>query len=674
MEPDSAPVVSDNTSRKQKVHVTGNFLRSTTGTQAVPRSNTDKLKAFMKSYSLANVMALVVLVDAYCTIKVIDARALSIPADPVFIWISDACLVLYSLEILGLIGLFGVPVLRDWMTLLDIVIVACGWVELIIDIIGTGTGLGFRIAVLRAMRLIRIFRLTRLLKRFRPLKELHKLVVMMATCFRTLLWSSILCFVVMTVWSMLMVETIYPALLEMWKDNGTFDDCPQCRRAMASVMDANLLLFKTVIAGDSWGEIAVPVIQEYPATAVIFVGSLLTLVCGILNVIVAVVVDTFADARQNDLQTLAEEMEEEIDHDRKELAKLFDKIDTDGSGQLTLEELVEGACEDPAFQSRLRVMDIDENDLECLFHMIDLDQSGTVEAAEFIEPLSRWAHDSKTAPRFIKYNMLQTMHLQEDLYNLSAECFKQLAARIDELAVQVSDMSSKQPAKSVKTPEALPEVLANVSTQCSSNSVENAGQVFGHVAPNVKSEETCVEMHQSRPSTRKELEAPFTSQTTAMTGRLENTIIALLEASMVKLEAKLDLVLRDRRGQDNLMERNRITSLEGNSGIEGPQDRTTRPRSPEVMSPKWSNEPQIQETFKTRGQRAWSKTPMLHPEAFRSMYLGGRGRRVSNRGILSEDLLRPVMNMSINPFDYRTIRSAPLAAPNSAQNARTMDL
>ena len=27
--------------------------------------------------------------------------------------------------------------------------------------------------------------------------------------------------------------------------------------------------------------------------------------------------------------------------------------------------------------------------------------------------LARWAHDSKTAPRFIKYNMLQSMHLQE---------------------------------------------------------------------------------------------------------------------------------------------------------------------------------------------------------------------------------------------------------------------
>ena len=32
-----------------------------------------------------------------------------------------------------------------------------------------------------------------------------------------------------------------------------------------------------VIAGDGWGLIAVPVIEKYPATAVIFVGSLLTL-------------------------------------------------------------------------------------------------------------------------------------------------------------------------------------------------------------------------------------------------------------------------------------------------------------------------------------------------------------------------------------------------------------
>eukprot|EP00435_Cladocopium_sp_Y103_P041717 s1365_g11.t1 len=55
---------------------------------------------------------------------------------------------------------------------------------------------------------------------------------------------------------------------------------PPRRLFCFEVMDANLLLFKTVIAGDGWGTIAVPVIEAYPATAVIFVGSLLTLVFG----------------------------------------------------------------------------------------------------------------------------------------------------------------------------------------------------------------------------------------------------------------------------------------------------------------------------------------------------------------------------------------------------------
>lgn len=92
----------------------------------------------------------------------------------------------------------------------------------------------------------------------------------------------------MTVWAMLIVEWIHPCVLSLQSKFGTFDDCEQCLRATSSVMDANLLLFKTVIAGDSWGLLAVPVIEEYPLAAVIFMGSLLTLVFGVLNLIVAV--------------------------------------------------------------------------------------------------------------------------------------------------------------------------------------------------------------------------------------------------------------------------------------------------------------------------------------------------------------------------------------------------
>ena len=53
-------------------------------------------------------------------------------------------------------------VLRDWMMVVDIIIVGCGWAEIIIS--SAAGNFGFRTAVLRALRLVRIFRLIRLLQ------------------------------------------------------------------------------------------------------------------------------------------------------------------------------------------------------------------------------------------------------------------------------------------------------------------------------------------------------------------------------------------------------------------------------------------------------------------------------------------------------------------------------
>ncbi|CAE7236582.1 Cacna1c, partial [Symbiodinium microadriaticum] len=405
---------------------------------------------FVTNYYVGNIMAGVVLVDAVCTWVDIDARAAGLSYPPEFFMVfSDISLALYSTEVLLLLigkGLCGVLV--DWMALLDVTIVLCGYLEVVLNAVAPADVTN-SLSVMRALRLARIFRLLRLFKRIRALRELQKLVTMMATCLRTLVWSFLLCFVIMLIWAMLLVEVVHPIIQDMVEDgHEIISNCPYCRTSTSSVMEAALLLFKTVIAGDSWGQVAVPVILRNPETAFIFVGSLLSLVFGVLNIIVAVVVDTFAEARQNDILNLAEEMEQDIEKDREALGKLFARIDKDGSGQLSLDELIRGARRDPVFQSRLRVMDIDENDLQQLFSMIDVDNNGTIEVGEFIGPLSRWVHDSKTAPRFIKYNMLQTMQLQEDLYSLSKHYFGHLAERIDTLAAQLSIMRGGVPSDS----------------------------------------------------------------------------------------------------------------------------------------------------------------------------------------------------------------------------------
>ncbi|CAE7191248.1 CACNA1C [Symbiodinium necroappetens] len=392
----------------------------------------------MTNSYISNLMAAVVLLDAYCTCADIDARAAGEDPALELAILSDVCLGLYTLELVVLTCLQGCSVFKDWLALLDLTIVLCGYLELLLNFLAPGDIVG-NLGILRALRLVRIVRLMRLLRRIRALRELHKLVTMMATCLKALLWSFVFCFGIMTVWAMLMVEIVHPIIRDM-----TFEQCDDCSTAVASVMRANLLLFKTVIAGDSWGDIAVPVIESNPYTAFIFMGSLLTLVFGVLNLIVAVVVDTFAEAREQDVLNLAQEMDQNVEDDRKNLQRLFNRIDADGSGRLTLDELIEGARRDPELQSRLRVMDIDEVDLQQLFEMIDVHREGAVEAQEFIAPLSRWVHDSKTAPRFIKYNMVRTMQNQEELFDLSRDYFDFLAMRVDSLSESLQKLTAAQ--------------------------------------------------------------------------------------------------------------------------------------------------------------------------------------------------------------------------------------
>eukprot|EP00439_Symbiodinium_sp_Y106_P080213 s44_g18.t6 len=355
---------------------------------------------------IPNIVAGVIVFDLIVTCIDIDERAAGrLPFVKLEVMI--VCIVVYTMEFALNTWLLKLKFLRELTTWLDAFVLVCGWVELIIYQMGREDLYFFR--DIRMLRVVRICRLANLIRKTRSLRELRKMITMFSTCARTLAWSLLFCFGMMTMWAMLLVELVNPLCCL------TDAACTQCSKATGSIMEANLLLFKTVIAGDSWGTIAVPIIEAAPLTAIIFCGSLLTLVFGVLNLVVVVVVDTFAETRDRDMMNLAEELEFTHEDDKKQLLKMFERIEREDEHEdgVTLSELIQGVRKDRELQSRLRVMDIDEVDLEQLFYMIDADGSGTVEAEEFVTPLSRWVHDSKTATRFIKYNLMRHMQQQE---------------------------------------------------------------------------------------------------------------------------------------------------------------------------------------------------------------------------------------------------------------------
>ena len=110
---------------------------------------------------------------------------------------------------------------------------------------------------------------------------------MFASVIRTLAWSFLFCFIATTLWSMVAVELVNPVLQDLAKE-GEFDDCKECKEAFATILQSNLTFLQTMLAGDSWGKVAMPVIRRQPYTAAIFVGALVSVMYGILNLVVAV--------------------------------------------------------------------------------------------------------------------------------------------------------------------------------------------------------------------------------------------------------------------------------------------------------------------------------------------------------------------------------------------------
>jgi len=347
----------------------------------------------------------VVLMDITFTCVDIDYRAMGAEVPGWVEVASSLCLLLYVLELLANLMSRDPSFLKEGWTQLDILIILSGVVQIIFDSVGMSAD---SFALLRILRVVRILRLLRLFRKFAMLKELRKLLLMATSCFKTLFWSFLFCFVCMVAWSMLAVEMLRLDM-EVLKAEGVWQDCSFCQQALSNVMNANLLLFKTVVALDSWGLVAVPLIQYNPIAAVIFCGSQLSIVFGVLNLIVAVVVDQFAEQRTKDVQNMATELEEEADEEFRRLDKMFQLIDGDGDGELTLPELLDGASKSKEFQNRLRVMDIDQADLHQLFGMLDSDGGGTIDPEEFKQTLTRWNFDAKTSNRFIRYAMEQLM-------------------------------------------------------------------------------------------------------------------------------------------------------------------------------------------------------------------------------------------------------------------------
>jgi voltage-gated sodium channel len=357
----------------------------------------NKYDAAVAAVVAGNVVLLIIETDA-------DAGDREIPS---FVSMCNTFVVaIFGCELCLKLILWRTTFFKSYWNLLDFVIVLVDMASLVLSVILSGLP---SLSMLRILRLVRLARSIQFLMMF---PELGLMMTALWGSLKALLWGVLVMMMVLVLYAILAVQLIHPINEEVTA-TGFYDrmGCERCPHAFESVYQSMLTFFQQLIAGDSWGTVSLPLCERSPAAWIFFSVVLVSLQLLVMNVILAAVVDAAQQARQENIDIIAQQKEEDRKAYTKHLIKLCEELDTDHSGSLTFSEVLEGFNNNSAFFNLMNAMDIQPDDISFVWGILDADGSGEVNYNEFSEELFKMkTKDERTMIMFIKYYVEEVRH------------------------------------------------------------------------------------------------------------------------------------------------------------------------------------------------------------------------------------------------------------------------
>eukprot|EP00927_Polykrikos_kofoidii_P044051 TRINITY_DN3812_c0_g1_i1.p1 TRINITY_DN3812_c0_g1~~TRINITY_DN3812_c0_g1_i1.p1 ORF type:complete len:693 (-),score=102.59 TRINITY_DN3812_c0_g1_i1:114-2099(-) len=298
------------------------------------------------------------------------------------LWSITTLMWIYALDISLKLYAHGLFYLANVSNMVDAIVVLVDLFDYMITLVVPDPNIPSLI-FLRTLRLLRLYRLVKSVLVFR---EFFLMMQGFLNSVRAIVFGAFMILLALTTWSILAVQFLNPVVRTL-VDAGEFDGCKDCEQAFGSVLRSIVTLWKTIIAGDSWGTLAVPLLTKFPSTSLILIPAFISVQLGVVNVIAAVILDRQTQARQNDDQLAHQVHQEELAKSYQKLRELFESLDEDGGGSLTLAELANQYQTNVNFRAMLDVLDIQASDIPAVYEIMDEDNSGEITYKEFVEKL-----------------------------------------------------------------------------------------------------------------------------------------------------------------------------------------------------------------------------------------------------------------------------------------------
>eukprot|EP00913_Durusdinium_trenchii_P012654 g11882.t1 len=276
--------------------------------------------------------------------------------------------------------------LSKW-NILDFVVLSIDWVLVLVALALAGTN--FNSDIFRVLRVIRALRVLRSIRTLPLFRELYIMLYGFISSAKAIAWAAVLLLLILMIMGIIAVEFIHPLSQEVYAEGLFPEECLRCDRAFESVWASCLTFLQQIVAGDSWGQATIPIIEKYPYTAPYFILAAWTR-------------DQLRQAQ--------------FEGAKKNLLSLCEALDEDACGFISLDELLSGYDRLPEFQEQMRLMDVEREDMQSLFRVLDEDGSGDIAYQEFVEQVVKMRRSNTTLSLlFLRSQMKDLKHCLLDV-------------------------------------------------------------------------------------------------------------------------------------------------------------------------------------------------------------------------------------------------------------------
>jgi len=216
---------------------------------------------------------------------------------------------------------------------------------------------------------LRVFRVVRILKALHVVEEVKELRLLLGgfkASMKAMFFGGFLILFMLVFFSIFIVQFLHPVNTEL-----NYIGCDRCSRGFRSVMASTLTLFQQIVAGDSWGEISIPVIEENPAFGLLLPFTQLAVGVGAMNLVLAVIVERAMAVRESSKEEMLKEALEEQRSRLVDVIQLLRQVDTDGNGMLSKEEIEQAWVDLTEFKEHLFLSGVSEPELFELVSVLD---------------------------------------------------------------------------------------------------------------------------------------------------------------------------------------------------------------------------------------------------------------------------------------------------------------